>query len=241
MASPTQLWGMNGIPLLKLEKALKDFAGKQYPIINGMALNRTAFETQQEYRKIVERRFTLRNKQTIRSIQFNKVVGLNPNTQESSVGSTMDYMADQEFGSTKKSSGKKGIAIPTSTASNESFSAKPRKKVVSRPRRRGSIRLTKSKIRAKSRKQHVVATIRAVSAKGSGNFAYLPIQNAKGIYRITGKGKKAKIKMIYSLSKKTMAIKKQPSLLPAVNNIIPKMPGFWVDATEKRMKKSFKL
>lgn len=232
-------WGMEGKQLLRFSRAIKDFGEKQYPIINGMALNRTAFEARKEYVKIVERRFTIRNKGTVKSIQFNKVQGLNPNTQESSVGSTAQYMADQEFGSVKKATGKKGIAIPTSTASNESLSAKPRKKVVSRPRRRSSIRLTKSTVRARSRKQHVVATIRATAEKGSGKFVYLPIQGAKGIYRVTRKGKKAKIKMIYSLSKKTMPIKKAPSLAPAVNNIIPKIPRYYKEAAEKRMKKTF--
>lgn len=241
MVSPAQTWGMQGKTLLKLGKAIEDFAEKQYPIVNGIALNRAAFETQKEYRKIVERRFTLRNKGTIKSIQFNKVQGLNPKTQESSVGSTMEYMAKQEFGDTKKSKGKKGIAIPTTTASSESLSAKPRKKTVSRPRRRGSIRLTKASVKSFNRKHHIIATIRAVAAKGSGNFAYLPIQGAKGIYRIIGKGIKAKIKMIYSLSKKTIPIKKQPSLTPAINNIIPKMPRFYIEAAEKRMKKSFKF
>ncbi|MCK5615448.1 hypothetical protein KAR91_77005, partial [Candidatus Pacearchaeota archaeon] len=156
-------------------------------------------------------------------------------------GSTMDYMAAQEFGDVKKSKGKKGIGIPTSTASNESISAKPRKKVISRPRRRGSIRLTKSSIKARNRKQHVFLTIRAAAAKKSGAFVYLPIQNAKGIYRVTGKGKKAKIKMIYSLSKKSIPIEKRPSLFPAVGNIIPKMPQFYKEAAEKRLKKSFRF
>ena len=234
-------WGMEGKELKKFEHGLKDFAGKQYPIINGMALNRTVFETRKEYVRIVQRRFTLRNKATVKSIQFNKVQGLNPNTQEATVGSTMEYMAQQEFGDVKTTKGKKGLAIPTATASGESMGARPRKKVVSGLRRRRSIRLTKSSIKARNRKQHVFLTIRAAAEKGSGTFVYLPIQGAKGIYRITGKGKKAKIKMIYSLSKKTIPIKKAPSLLPAVNNIIPQMPRFYKEAAEKRMKKSFKF
>lgn len=240
MVSPAQTWGMDGRPLLKLAQGIKDFAEKQYPIINGMALNRTAFEARKEYVNIVQRRFVLRNKGTVKSIQFRKVKGLNPNTQESSVGSTMEYMAEQEFGGIKKATGKKGVAIPTPIASSESISARPRKKPISRPRRRASIRLTRAKVKARSRKQHVVATIRAVSAIGSGNYAYLPIQRAKGIYRITGKGKKAKIKMVYSLEKKTLPIRKQPSLTPAVNNIIPRIPGFYVEAAEKRIGKAFK-
>lgn len=241
MAAPGQVWGMEGRQLLKLGNAIEDFAEKQFPIVNGMALNRAAAVTRQEYVKIVERRFTLRNKGTFRSIQYQKVKGLNPKNQESVVGSTMDYMADQEFGKTKTSSGKKGLAIPTTTASNESISSKPRRKTVSRPRRRGAIGLTKAKVRSSGRKQFISATIQAVARKGSGLYAYLPIQGAKGIYRITGKKDKAKIKMVYSLSKKTIKIDKAPSLTPAVNNIIPRIPGYYVQAAEKRLGKSFKL
>ena len=113
--------------------------------------------------------------------------------------------------------------------------------MVPRSRRRGSIRLTKAKVKSQSRKQHVSATIQAVAKKGSGNYAYLPIQGAKGIYRITGKGQKAKIKMVYSLAKKTIPIKKATSLGPAVDNIIPRMPGFYKQAAEKRMKKTFRF
>lgn len=239
MVAPIKTWGMSGKELLKLEKELKNFAGREYPIINGMALNKTAYETSQEYKRIAARRFTMRNKWTLGSIGYNKVSGLNPMNQESSAGSTAQYMADQEFGTVRKTRGSKGIAIPTTTASNEPFSARPRKKVVARAKRRGNIRLTKTKVRANSRKQHIFQTIRAVSMRGSGNYAYLPIHNAKGIYRITGKGQRAKIKMIYSLEEKSITIKKAPSLAPAVDNIVPRMGQFYIEAAERRVKKSF--
>jgi len=239
MATPGQLWGMDGRDLLKLDKALRNFSDTQYPIVNGMALNRAAFETRQEYIKIAQRRFTMRNKQTVRSIQFEKVQGLNPATQESVVGSTMKYMEKQEFGGVKKSKGRKGVAIPTTSASNEAFGSRPRKRTVAKAKRRGNIRLTRISSKSYNRKHHIVNTIRGVAAKGSGAYAYLPIQNAKGIYRITGKGKRAKIRMIYSLEKRSIPIKKLPTLLPAVNNIAPRIPGYYVDAAEKRLKKSF--
>ncbi len=232
-------WGMEGREILRLGKAIEDFGDKQFPIINGMALNKTAFETRKQYVNNVEKTFTLRNKGTIRSIQFRKVKGLNPKTQESSVGSTMGYMAEQEFGGVRTSRGKKGYSLPTTTASNESKGARPRQKQVPRRNQRATIRLTKVSERCKTRKQHIFNVIRAVAARGSGNFVYLAIQGAKGIYKITGKGKRAKIKMFYSLSKKSVPIKKEPTLTPAVNTIIPRMPGFYVQAAERRMKKTF--
>lgn len=233
------VWGLEGKNLDRFAKKLKLFGAQDFPVINGMALNRTAFETRKEAVRIAKMRFTFRNKFTIKSIQFEKVRGLNPRSQESVVGSTMDYMADQEFGTIIKKTGKKGVAIPTTTASNEPFSARPRRKKVVKSKRRSSIRLSKSSVKAKNRKQHVMSVIRAVSEKGSGRFVYLPIQKAPGIYRITGKRKRAKIKMIYDLSRKSITISKKQWLNPAVGNIIPKMPVFWKEAFEKRMKKSF--
>lgn len=241
MVSPASTWGLEGKQLLQFGKAIEDFAEKQYPIINGFSLNRAAAETREEYANIVKRRFTLRTKGTIQSIQFRKVKGFNPKTQESSVGSTVDYMAAQEFGDISSSKGKYGKSIPSSFASDESQGAKPRAKKVQPAKRMSRIRLTKSKVRGFNRKHHSMLVIRAAAEKGSGNFVFLPLQGAKGIYRVTGKGKHAKIKMVYSLSKKIMEIKKKPSLTPAVNNIIPKMPRFYIEAAEKRLNKAFKF
>ena len=152
-------------------------------------------------------------------------------------------MASQEFGGVRTSRGKKGYALPTTTASFESRAARPRLKMARGKRKRSSIRLTKVSVKSFNRKHHIVNTVRAVAAKGGGNkFAYLPIQGkGKGIYRITGKGKKAKIDMIYALNAKSVTIKKEPTLTPAVNTIIPQMPGFYKEAAEKRMKKVFKF
>lgn len=241
MVSPAQIWDLKGKKLKKFESALRAFGGKDYPIINGMALNQTAFETSQEYKSNARRQFTLRNKFTERSIQFDKARGFNPRNQFSVVGSTMNYMEEQEFGITKTATGKRGVAIPTTTASGEPRGSRPRRKVVPRSRHRSNIKFTKSKIKARTRKQHIVATIRATAARGSGKFIYLPIQRAPGIYRVTGKGRRAKIKLIYDLSRRSINIERRPTLNPAVQRIGPRIPSFYKKAFERRMKKSFRF
>jgi len=231
------VWDLQGKDLEKFERVLKRFASTDYPKVNGAALNTIAYEVMGKSHQIAKQRFMMRNKFTVKSIQFQKVRGFNPGSQFSSVGSTMDYMEDQEFGKNKTKTGKKGVAIPTTTASNESFSTRPRRKLVTRSRRRTNINLMKSTVRTKSRKQHIIGIIRE---KRSGRrFAYLPIQNAPGIYMITGKGKRAKIFLIYDLSRSSVTIKKAPWLLPAVNYIRPRMPLIYVRTAEKILKKSF--
>ncbi len=233
------VFGLEDKELLKFAKKIKLFGAKDFPVINGMALNQAAFETRKESVRIAEMRFTMRNKWTVKSIQFEKVRGLDPRSQFSVVGSIMDYMEQQEFGHVIKKTGSKGVAIPTTTASAEPFSARPRRKQVVRSRRRTAIKLSKASIRAKNRKQYIFLSIRAAAAKGSGRFIYLPIQNSKGIYRVTGKGKRANIKMIYDLSRPVVTLEKKPWFNPAINNIIPRMPVFYKKAFEKRVKKAF--
>lgn len=232
-------FGLNAKQVTRFASDLKTY-GKRFGQINGMALNQTAFETRKQFVKNVEDKFTLRNKWTVKTIRFEKVRGFNPKTQFSVVGSTMDYMEDQEFGAVKKKSGKKGVAIPTTHASGESLGARPRSKRVQRPKQRAAIRLSRVRTKARSRGQKIFQTIRGVSERGSGKYAYLPFQRSPGIYRITGKKKRAKVRMVYDLSRRSVVIKKRPSLGPAVARITPRMPVFYKNAALKVANKTFR-
>jgi len=212
-------WGFEANELKELQKDLKQFGEREFAVINGMALNKTAFETMLEYKKITKRNFTLRNKFTISSIRFQKVKGFQ--NQFSETGSIAPFMEDQEFGHTKTKKGKKGVGIPTTTASNESIGARPRQKVVPRPKRKGSIRLFRSRIKSKTRVQHVVATVKAAAGKRGNTFVYLPRlgKMTQGIYRIAGSKKNPKIRLIYDLSRTSVRIPKSPGLRISVNRI----------------------
>jgi len=236
----SSVWGLQGKELKKFSQSLKQFGKKEFAVINGMALNKTAFEARKEYVKIAERRFTMRNKWTIRSIQYRKVQGFR--NQFSEVGSTMNYMEDQEFGKTIYKTGKHGVSIPTSTASGEARGARPRRKTVVRSRFATRIKLFKSKRRkAKTRVQHVVSTVRAAADAGGRKFIYLPRlgKMRSGIYLITGGKRKPKLNLIYDLSKKSVTVPARPTLKPAVDTIRPRMPQYYQTAFEQRTKKIF--
>ena len=232
------VWGLQGKELKKFSQGLKQFGKKEFSVINGMALNKAAFEARKEYVKIAERRFTMRNKWTIRSIQYRKVQGFR--NQFSEVGSTMDYMEDQEFGETIYKTGKHGVSIPTSTASGEARGARPRRKTVVRSRFRTRIKLYNGKrIKAKNRRSYIVAAVKQAAAAGGRRFLYLPLQKSPGIYLITGGKRKPKLNLIYDLSKKSVTVPARPTLKPAVDTIRPRMPQYYQTAFEQRTKKIF--
>jgi hypothetical protein len=230
-------WGLKGKELRALQRDLKSFGKKEFAVINGMALNRTAFEARVEYVKTVKRIFTLRNRWTERSIRFQKVRGFT--NQFSEVGSIMNYMEDQEFGKTKTATGRKGVAIPSNAAANVARGTRPRPRRVLPSRQRNKIRLHKASIKSKNRRQHVVATVQAaIQAKGR-QFVYLPRlgKMTEGIYLISGGKKRPKIDLMYDLSRKSVKINASRPLNTTVDRIRPQMPIFYRQAFERRVAK----
>jgi len=217
----------------KFQRELKFFGRNIYPKSQGSALNKAAYETQQRYKMAVRRKFTLRNQHTERSIRYQKVKGLNPRSQHAVVGSTADYMLDQEFGTTIKKTGKHGVSIPTTVASGEGEGARPRRKVVRRPLRRGSIRLENKRLRAKSKRQFIVAAVRATAAKGGRNkFVYLPLDKHPGIYQVLGGKSKPRIRLLHDLSKPSVVIHARRPLKQSVDAIAPRVPGYFIQAAK---------
>ena len=229
-------WEMEVKKLNKFHRALNDFSKKEFAVINGMALNQTAFETQLKAKQIVERRFILRTKFTLGSIRFQKVKGFA--NQFSEAGSIAPYMEDQEFGKTKTKTGKRGVDIPTRAASGESRGSSPRKRVMRRPLQRGRIRLFKRRIKAKTRRQFIFLTVRQAAQASGRQFVFLPLQRAPGIYMISGGKKNPKVNLIHDLSKTSVRISKTKWLEPAVNNVRRKMPQFYERAFRLRLKKN---
>jgi hypothetical protein len=212
----------------KLQRQLKTFGKKTYPKIQGATLNKAAFETRGKYVKAVRRKMILRNKWTERSIRFDKVKGFNPRNQMSVVGSVADYMEAQEFGATIRKSGKKGVDIPTSSASGEGMS-QPRRKVVRRANRRRSITLARRRIRAKTKQQYIVASIKAAAASGGRNkFVYLPFDRHPGIYKVVGGKRRPRIVLIHDFSRPSVVIQPRRPLKQSVDAVAPRIPRMFI-------------
>jgi len=222
----------------KLESDLKLFASRAVNFANRSAINTGVFETQKIIRTDLREKMILRNKFTERSIQFELSKSLQIERQAAFVGSTEDYMEDQEFGGIKMSRGKHGVPLPTTVASGEGLGNKKRTRL---PRARNKLRKiklsTKRKRAAKSTKQANVFAVQDAVMTGK-RVIFLELGKTKGIFRVKGGSKKfkrgwpkgAKIRMLYDLSNQSVNIKPTPWLRPAVNKIRKQMPEIYFKA-----------
>lgn len=198
------------------ESQLKAFRERALPFATKQAINSYAFKAQSIARDGLKSDFVLRNRFTASSIRVNQTRSLNIKEQESSVGTTVDYMREQEFGGHKTKQGKHGVTIPTSASAGLAESAKPRTRVP-RPRlKMSSIRLSKSsRSKYSSQKQANVVAIKQALAR-SQKFVYLELKNRKGIFQIRGSKKNWQLRMLYDLTRTSISFRARPWLAPAV-------------------------
>jgi len=216
----------------KFERHLEAFNKRALPIANRTALTAGAFDASREAKKNLDKGMILRNTWTKRSIQVEKARGNVIRNQEAVVGSTVDYLEEQEFGATKSAGGKQGIRMTTSYASGEGMQARPRRKVARGANKIRRINLSKSKKKGVNKKQQAIIAI--YEAKKAGRkyvFLSMPwTKGKKGIYKITGGKKRPKIKMVHSLKEQSVTVKRNPWLKPAVDRTRRHMPSHWLSA-----------
>jgi len=221
----------------RYEREIKAYAHKAFPFVTKNTLNKAAFRTQKIARKDVRVKMVLRNNFTERSIQVNKVEGLNVRTQKSSVGSTLDYMLDQEFGTVITKTGSRGVSIPTGFSAGQQGS-QPRTRL---PRLRNTMRRIrlkgKNKRMGKTRKQRLLRSVQ--EAVNTGNrFVFLDLGRRQGIFKVVGgrKGvkrgwpKNAQLKMVHDMTSQSVTIPKNPWLEPAWRHGIIGIPDDYKDA-----------
>jgi hypothetical protein len=210
----------------KLEKNLGRATRFALPIATQRSLNDYAFYAMNKSKENVAKKMIVRTPYTTKSIQVNKAKGLKMNRMKSSVGSTVDYLADQEFGYTKTSKSKEGLSIPTTTASGEPEQARTRRKLVRRRNKLTNLKLRKVSRKAKSSKQELLLKVQDSVAGGNRVFFHdFGGRKKKGIFRVYG-GRKtfkrgwpkgAKIKMLFDMSKKVISNDGNKWLMPSVN------------------------
>ncbi len=200
-----------------LQDDLVTFKVKALTFATRATLNELVFESQQLARDKIKDVMILRNKFTVKSIQVEKAKTLRISNQSSIIGSTLDYMEVQEFGSVKtKSSNKKGVAIPTAFSAGQSLKAKPRTRATTRKNRLSNIILNKRIVKRSSLKQRNLIIIK-LAAQSSLKYVYLNLGRTKGIFKVTGTKKRPKINMVYNLTNLSVRIPKNPWLLPSFN------------------------
>lgn len=228
---------MSDRQLIEFERTLRLFAAKAQPhAVRGM-LNTAAFQTQKEARNTIKSRMVIRARGkfgAVGSVLVNRTVGLNVRTMRSATGSIAGYMADQEFGGSKATKGKRGVPIPTTSASGEGRGARPRRRVPRRGRALRNIRLSSRRNNPKggalSRNRKAFIAVKLAQQKGD-EFVFLDLQRAPGIYRVTRQG----INLIYETKRTSVTIPRNPWLKPSVDKVRPRMPAIWQKELKRQL------
>ena len=217
----------------KLQADLEKLKDRALPFATKNTLNEAAFIAQKKSRRFIKRELTLRNKFTVSSIRVEKARTLNIRRQASIVGSTADYMETQEFGGLKESKAKEGVPIPTSYASGQQ-GAIPRTRLPRRPNKLANIRLAKTRfknVRAKN-----TAKIKAAAQSGH-KYIFLNLGRSKGIFKVVGGKRKQRIKMVWSLMRRSVRIPAKPWLKPNMVATIPLIPRIYEKSLKFQLKR----
>lgn len=236
---PVVLWGMFSIntrEIKRLEGDLKAFAARAYPFATKSTINSTAFLAQKEARAGVKREMVVRAKFTTNSILVEQARTLNVRRQMATVGSIADYMETQEFGGTKTKTGKEGVAIPTSFAAGQGLRKQPRTRLPTREHALTAIKLRRKRKRGATRGQRNFALVRQ-AATGGNKFIFMDLGRRKGIFKVTGGKRGARVRMVYDLSRQSVNIPAQPWLAPAVARTRPAVPGIYAKALRFQLRR----
>jgi len=219
----------------KMGSDLKTFGRWAYPFASKNTVNRSAFEAQRNAREIVSSNMTLRNKHTLRTIQVEQTHTLNVSRQEAIVGSTADYMEDQEFGGRKVKTGKEGVSITTSYAAGQGLNAQPRTRAASKPNKMANIQLRKRRTKGNQKQRNLVVIKQA--AESGSKYVFLELGRRQGIFKVIGGKRRPRIKMVHDLSHKSVDIPKNPWLAPAVKRTEARIPEFYAKSLEFQLKR----
>lgn len=231
--------------IVDLEHQLKTFADRAFPFATKQTINSMAFEGQKLIKTGIGDTMIERNKFTRNSIRVEQSKTLNVNKQSSIVGSTADYMDDQEFGGIKYKSGKEGTPIATSYAAGQGMNSGKRTRLPRRANTLQNIQLRRQRTKGRNRKQRMVLAVR--DAVESGNrYIFLKMKRKKGIFRVIGgkRGTKrgwpgnAQIRMVHDLTEQSVRIPKNPTFAPAVKRVETMMPAIYRKALIFQLKRN---
>lgn len=234
------MFKVNTIEVEELEKELKTFARKAFPFATKNTVNKAAFQSRMLWQKDIRVNMITRNKFTERSVRVEQSRTLNVDRQSATVGSTADYMHEQEFGGTKRKTGKEGVAIPTSFAAGQG-EAQPRTKLPRKPNNIRNIRLRGRSRKARNRKQDLLFKMQdAVTSGQRFIFHDFGAGKKKGIFRVVGGSRNfkrgvprgAKLRMVYDMTEQIVAIPKNPTLKPVVSRMEVLIPDIYRKSLE---------
>lgn len=218
--------------VVKLERKLGLIASKALPHAQVATVNAMAFGAMRDYRELIRDEFVNRNRFTVNSVRVEKANTTDPVAR---VGSVAPYMGLQESGGLKQpSKGAGGVSIPTPYSAGQR-GQKPRTRL---PRAVNALRNIELGRRAKvkgSRKLKNWVTVRDAAHRGQ-KFVYLNLGRSKGIFRVLGKGPRARVEMVHALGRKTVRINANPMLGPLADKYGADVPKLYKKALTFQLK-----
>ena len=219
-----------------LVRDLRRFNDRAFPFATKQTVNEAAFDARLNWREEIEDKMIERNKFTKNSIRVETTRTLDVRRQIATVGSIAPYMDEQEFGGVKARKGKQGVPLATSYAAGQGEGSKPRTRLPRASNTLRKIKLNRGRIRAKGRAQRNFVAVREAS-KRSTKHVYLDTGRRRGIYRVVGKGKNARPKLVYDLSESSVRIPRNPTMGPAVDRTTRILPGIYRGALMSQLKR----
>ncbi len=222
---------------IRFRNALHDYGRKGVPHAARNGLNRTVFEGRKVWHDNLDKTLTLRNTWTKRSIRYAKARGTNLFRLEATLGSTEEYMALQERGGVQRKKHKHGVPIPSPVASGEGRGVRPRKRMVRKPHRMENIQLARRRgLSSLPRRQRNAAAIQMAKREGR-KHVFLRTENRKGLFKLSGGRRNPRIDLVWDLSKGTVRIPPSRTLASTVRDLMPRLPGFHVDALKDQLRR----
>jgi hypothetical protein len=200
-------------------------------------LTTLAFEARKQWQADIPGAMTVRSRGTVRRIGVDKARPVAINQQVSAVGHMAAYMKTQESGDSRRKRGKHGIPIPAAAAGTRG----PSRRKLGKKNYRSNIDLSQ-RAPGNGRRQVAIAFSMAHRRGGSQEFFLELAPNRKGIYRITSGGaKRGKMKKVWDLSKSSVTIPENPTMLPAVRKAVKiHSAGAWRKSVAFQLRRSIK-
>lgn len=204
--------------LSRMFRDLEKFRSKAIPFAMRRTLNDTAFAARKLWAEEIQKTLITRNTYTTRSLHVDRATGRTVMGMRAVLGSKAPYMGDRE----EASRSDRG-PVPTTVASGEGRSGKPRRRLVRRPNRISAIALP-PKVQQGSRKQRTAVTI-AMAARKGHRFIFLELERRKGFFRLSGGKRRPKLDMLWDTSRKSHMVKAHPTLGPALKRVQRLIPS----------------
>ena len=225
-------------------KGIEILGERAVPFAIRDTLNKAAWETFGEARVEIGKRFLERNTWTRRSTRFIKAGGRDISKMRSEIGSVQLYMRKQEEGFERTSTGKHGVAIPTSASAGEGQSRR-RTKVIQKKNYLSRLRPPRNNVRGKTRS---IVAIKEAVRLGKRNVFINQADDLfgrpSGFYRVVG-GRKVKkgwrwpkgvrLEMLYSTERTKVKTEPHAWLGPATDRVVKNLDRIYRDAIERQI------